>query len=87
MLHHGRDESAVLADGDAAIAVIRARRLNAVVVTNEVGLGIVPVNDLAREYRDVLGRVNQRWVAAADRALFMAAGRALQLHDPWELLQ
>jgi adenosylcobinamide kinase/adenosylcobinamide-phosphate guanylyltransferase len=86
MLHHGRDESAVLAESEAAISVIRDRKLDAVVVSNEVGLGIVPVNELAREYRDVLGRVNQRWVAAADRALFMAAGRAVPLRDPWELL-
>jgi len=87
MLHYGRDEAAVLADSDAAIAVIRARRLQAIVVSNEVGLGIVPVNDLARAYRDVLGRVNQRWVAASDRAMFMVAGRAVALNDPWELLR
>jgi len=87
MLHHERDEATVLADSDAAIAVIRARRLQAIVVSNEVGLGIVPVNELAREYRDLLGRVNQRWVAAADRAMFMVAGRALPLSDPWELLR
>ena len=87
MLHYGRDEAAVLADSDAAIAVIRARRLQAIVVSNEVGLGIVPVNELAREYRDLLGRVNQRWVAAADRAMLMVAGRALPLSDPWELLR
>jgi adenosyl cobinamide kinase/adenosyl cobinamide phosphate guanylyltransferase len=86
MLHHGRDESTVLAETEAAIAAIRDR-LEAIVVSNEVGLGIVPVNELAREYRDVLGRVNQRWVAAADRALFMVAGRATSLHEPWELLR
>jgi adenosyl cobinamide kinase/adenosyl cobinamide phosphate guanylyltransferase len=87
MLHHARDEDAILAASDAAIAVIHDRRLDAVVVSNEVGLGIVPVNELAREYRDVLGRVNQRWVAAADQALFMAAGRAVALVDPRALLR
>jgi adenosyl cobinamide kinase/adenosyl cobinamide phosphate guanylyltransferase len=87
MLHHERDEATVLADSDAAIAVIRRRRLHTVVVSNEVGLGIVPINELAREYRDVLGRVNQRWVAAADRSMFMVAGRAVPLSDPWELLR
>ena len=86
MLHHGREEATVLDDSDAAIAVIRARRLQAVVVSNEVGLGIVPVNELAREYRDVLGRVNQQWVAASDRAMFMVAGRAVVLNDPWDVL-
>jgi adenosyl cobinamide kinase/adenosyl cobinamide phosphate guanylyltransferase len=85
MLHHGRTEQAILEASDAAIAAVAGR--DAVVVSNEVGLGIVPVNELAREYRDVLGRVNQRWVAAADRALFMVAGRALPLHEPIELMR
>jgi adenosylcobyric acid synthase len=49
------------------------------VVTNEVGLGIVPVNELARSFRDVLGSVNSRFAESADRAFFMVAGRALEL--------
>lgn len=50
-----------------------------IAVTNEVGLGIVPVNALARAYRDDLGRANAQWVAAADEAYFVVAGRALRL--------
>ena len=50
-----------------------------IAVTNEVGLGIVPVNALARAYRDQLGRVNASWVDAADEAYFVVAGRALRL--------
>lgn len=50
-----------------------------IAVTNEVGLGIVPDNELARRYRDVLGRVNAIWAAAADEAYFVVAGRALRL--------
>jgi adenosyl cobinamide kinase/adenosyl cobinamide phosphate guanylyltransferase len=42
--------------------------------------------ELGRRYRDVLGLVNQRWVAAADRSLLLVAGRAVELRDPWELL-
>lgn len=86
VLHHGHDERFAVEATRAAIAAIAERRLTAIAVTNEVGLGIVPANDLAREYRDLLGRVNQLWVAAADRALLMVAGRALPLHDPEELL-
>jgi adenosyl cobinamide kinase/adenosyl cobinamide phosphate guanylyltransferase len=52
-----------------------------VAVTNEVGLGIVPVAALARAYRDTLGRVNIIAVAAASAAYFVLAGRALPLHD------
>lgn len=50
-----------------------------VAVSNEVGMGIVPVNALARSYRDVLGRVNAIWAAAADDALFAVSGRLLRL--------
>ncbi|MET0907870.1 MAG: bifunctional adenosylcobinamide kinase/adenosylcobinamide-phosphate guanylyltransferase [Ilumatobacteraceae bacterium] len=58
-----------------------------VVVTNEVGMGIHPDLPLGRRYRDVLGRVNQRWAEAADDALLMVAGRALRLDDPLHLLE
>jgi adenosylcobyric acid synthase len=50
-----------------------------VAVSNEVGMGIVPVNELARAYRDVLGRVNAIWADAADDALFAVAGRVVRL--------
>ena len=50
-----------------------------VVVTNEVGMGIVPVNELARRFRDVLGFVNTRFAEGADRAVLMVAGRAVEL--------
>jgi adenosylcobinamide kinase / adenosylcobinamide-phosphate guanylyltransferase len=50
-----------------------------VAVTNEVGLGLVPDNPLGRSYRDLLGQVNAIWAAAADRALLVVAGRALDL--------
>ncbi len=48
-------------------------------VSNEVGMGIVPANALARSYRDVLGRVNAIWADAAGEALFAVAGRVLRL--------
>lgn len=65
--------------GDGAIGVASRRPGLTLVVTNEVGLGIVPDNALARAYRDELGRVNAAWAAAADEAYFVVAGRALRL--------
>ena len=50
-----------------------------VVVTNEVGWGIVPVNDLARAYRDLLGRVNGVFADRAGAAWLVVAGRAIAL--------
>jgi len=48
-------------------------------VSNEVGLGIVPDNPLARTFRDLLGRVNQQFAAAADEVYLLVAGLPLQL--------
>lgn len=50
-----------------------------VVVTNEVGLGIVPANELARVFRDVLGSINADFARCAERSLLMVAGRTLEL--------
>jgi adenosylcobinamide kinase / adenosylcobinamide-phosphate guanylyltransferase len=52
-----------------------------VLVSNEVGLGIVPENALAREFRDHAGRLNQTIAAAAARVFFIAAGLPLILKD------
>ena len=67
-----------LEPGEAAAAAA-ARSAPTIAVTNEVGLGIVPMTELGRAYRDLLGRENAAWVAASDRALFVVAGRALEL--------
>jgi adenosyl cobinamide kinase/adenosyl cobinamide phosphate guanylyltransferase len=86
LLHHVPDAAARAAAIDAFLHSLRARTGPTVVVSNEVGLGLHPGTPLGREYRDDLGRLNQRVAAVADRALFLVAGRALPLVDPWEVL-
>ena len=56
-----------------------ARQGLTIAVSNEVGLGIVPANALARRFRDVLGRVNAAWVEASDEAFLCIAGRMITL--------
>jgi len=49
-------------------------KLNVIVVSNEVGYGIVPDNALARRFRDLLGTANQMMAKKADEVIFMQAG-------------
>jgi adenosyl cobinamide kinase/adenosyl cobinamide phosphate guanylyltransferase len=77
----GLDDDAIVDEAVEAASLLARRAPPAVVVTNEVGLGIVPVNALARRYRDTLGRVNAAFADAASRSYFVVAGRALPLED------
>lgn len=68
-----------LAEVDALAAVLNRLELAIAVVTNEVGMGIVPDTPLGRAYRDLLGAVNQRMAGKADRVILMVAGLPMQL--------
>jgi len=81
----------LLERGDEAADVLAAARRGAelaagrvgltVVVSNEVGLGIVPMTPLGRAFRDLLGEVNRVWVEAAHDVALVVAGRILPLRD------
>jgi len=79
LIFAGHDDAALHARTTALVAALKVRRRPAVVVTNEVGLGIVPGDALSRRYRDELGRMNQRLAAEADRVSLMVAGIAVTL--------
>jgi adenosylcobinamide kinase/adenosylcobinamide-phosphate guanylyltransferase len=59
---------------DQAAGLIPKLEGTLVIVSNEVGLGIVPDNELARRYRDEAGFANQQFAAACDEVVFMVAG-------------
>lgn len=71
--------AALLAEVDALLACRAASNAHWIIVSNEVGLGLVPPYPLGRTYRDALGRANQKLAAAATETLFLVAGRPLAL--------
>lgn len=78
MMAHPEDPDAAeffIAEQTAClIESLRAAACPVILVTNEVGAGIVPDNALARQYRDAVGQVNQRIAACADQVIWMVAG-------------
>jgi adenosyl cobinamide kinase/adenosyl cobinamide phosphate guanylyltransferase len=79
LLEAGSTDDAIEVEVERAASAAADRPGPTVVVSNEVGLGVVPETPLGRRYRDLLGRVNASFAAAADQALFVVAGRALPL--------
>lgn len=69
----------VEAESERLAAALAAPRGPWVVVANEVGLGIVPDNPLARRFRDAAGRLNQRVAALADAVVLTVAGLPLRV--------
>lgn len=79
LLLSGDDERAVAVAVARLAEVLAARRFHAVLVTNEVGMGIVPESALGRLFRDVAGRAHQQLAALADEVYFAALGLVLKL--------
>ena len=71
--------AAALAEVERLLEVYAASEASWLVVSNEVGMGVVPPTRLGRLYRDMLGRANQRVAQAADEVLLLVAGL------PWRL--
>jgi adenosylcobinamide kinase / adenosylcobinamide-phosphate guanylyltransferase len=78
-LEDGAAEEDVDGEARKVASALASREAPSIVVSNEVGLGIVPANELARRYRDLLGRVNASFAAQASRSYFVVAGRGLPL--------
>jgi adenosyl cobinamide kinase/adenosyl cobinamide phosphate guanylyltransferase len=82
-LMDGADPLAFTSDIDVhlagLLAAYRQGRASWIVVSNEVGLGLVPDTVLGRAYRDALGAANRSVAAEADRVILMVAGLSLDL--------
>jgi adenosylcobinamide kinase/adenosylcobinamide-phosphate guanylyltransferase len=71
--------AAIQTEVDDLLAAIQFSAAEWIVVSNEVGLGLVPPYPLGRIYRDLLGWANQRLARSADRVIFMIAGMPMRL--------
>ncbi len=74
LLHHFADAAQSQEQIDRFLVSLDRPTCDLIIVTNEVGMGIVPHNDLARQYRDLAGTLNQQVAAKADRVVFMVSG-------------
>ena len=70
------------------VAAMAAHRIApTLVVSNEVGMGVVPAYELGRAFRDIQGRVNRAFCDVADKAVVVVAGRALDLTPTNDLIE
>ena len=82
LMWHDRTDDEIRSVAASTAQLASSHPGDVVAISNEVGLGIHPESELGRRYRDVHGWVNQCWAHAADRTLFVAAGKATVLDDP-----
>ncbi len=75
----GIKEAAIKNNINKMAGILKKTKANSIIVSNEVGLGIVPENKLAREFRDIAGRVNQIVAEKADEVFFIVSG------IPWRI--
>lgn len=80
-------EAMLVADVEEVCKLCKNAEATLIMVSNEVGMGIVPAYPLGRSYRDLLGRVNQKVAKGADRVFLLVAGlpvdiKALSSHLP-----
>lgn len=79
LLAKGLKETQVKGKVDELIKAFSEVEMDIIVVSNEVGLGLVALNSLARKFQDLLGFANQEMAKSADEVIFMRAGLAQKI--------
>lgn len=77
-------EAAARAEVEALVEAIRDTAKTVIVVSNEVGMGVVPAYPLGRRYRDLLGWANQRLMDVVSEGYLVVAGRTVPLKGGWD---
>jgi adenosylcobinamide kinase/adenosylcobinamide-phosphate guanylyltransferase len=73
-MEHNQHDDELISEVVDAVKAARLAGKTVIIVSNEVGLGIVPEHPVSRRYRDLLGRANQKAAGLADSVYFMVAG-------------
>ena len=81
LMLRGEPDDHILKQADELAALLTLHPTDLTLVSNEVGLGVHPASVDGRRFRDLLGFVNQRLAAAADRVVLMVAGLPLTVKD------
>ncbi len=79
LIEAGLDDEAIEARTSGLVSAFAQSSASVIVVSNEVGLGIVPSNSLSRRFRDLSGMVNRTAAAAAEEVYFLAAGLPMKM--------
>jgi adenosylcobinamide kinase/adenosylcobinamide-phosphate guanylyltransferase len=82
LMMRGDADEWIVKQGAELAALLSARAADVTLVSNEVGEGVHPPTEDGRRFRDLLGTVNQRAAAAADRVVLMVAGLPLAVKAP-----
>ena len=85
VMRHEPSDDAVLSRVDRLTKALGAVAASVILVSNEVGSGVVPASELGRNYRDLLGMVNQRIAAVAGEVVLLVAGCPLVVKQPVEV--
>lgn len=83
LFHHGRTRGELCPEIDDLLCLIEEPPCPLILVSNEVGLGLIPEHPLGRAYRDLAGRVNREVAARANRVLFVVAGLTMVVKEAW----
>jgi len=73
------NEKQVLAEASAILKNIKKKKAKTIIVSNEVGMGLVPANKLGRDFRDIAGKVNQLVAKKADEVFWTVSGIPLKI--------
>jgi len=74
LLLSGQNAAQIMNNIAFFLSLLREKSADAVIISNETGSGVVPANDLARKYRDILGEVNKVIAAQSDCVYWFVAG-------------